>query len=302
MVDPDILIRFLEVVEAGSFSGAARELGISRQAVQRSIDTLEQRHNVPLFERTTRQLRLTDAGRRLVPAARAVRRASDEAGALLSAAASHPSGRLRLSAPPLFAETVLTRVIPRFLERWPDVDLEARFDTALIDPFTADIDLTIRIGREPPADTYATRLGQAGLLMCATPAYLAAHPAPEHPNQLTQHQLLAYGRGAQVWRFDRPERGPAEADSDVERAVAVEVAPRLQTNSAPVMVAACLAGLGILRTPLLAVSEQLASGALVEVLPAWRIPAADVWALYGHRVSTDPTLQAFLDVLRAASW
>ena len=114
--DPTNLLRFLEVVEAGSFSAAARKLEISRQAVQRSIDALERDAGATLFERTTRRLRLTDLGRRLVPPARALREAGHEVDALLSAATSHPRGRLRISGPPLFADAV----------RWSDAPIDVR--------------------------------------------------------------------------------------------------------------------------------------------------------------------------------
>lgn len=291
MPDLDALLRFLSVVESGSFSAAARRLGVSRQAVQRSVDVLERQSGVQLLERTTRRLRVTDAGRRLIPLVHTIRDAGHEADALLSAATSRPTGRIRLSAPPLFAETVLVRVLPGFLAQWPEVDVEAQFSTARMDPFEADLDLTIRIGVAPPENAYAVSLGRASQVLCASPDYLMAHPAPAHPDQLAGHELLAYGQGVRSWSFDGPDG-----------AVTVATRFRLHTNSAPIMVAACLAGLGILKVPQLAVAPRLAAGDLCCVLPEWTIAASQVWAVYGHRAATDPTLQAFLDALRAVPW
>ncbi|MCB9706449.1 MAG: LysR family transcriptional regulator [Myxococcales bacterium] len=287
--DPTNLLRFLEVVEAGSFSAAARKLEISRQAVQRSIDALERDAGATLFERTTRRLRLTDLGRRLVPPARALREAGHEVDALLSAATSHPRGRLRISGPPLFADAVLSRVIPAFLARWPEVEVDAQFESGRTDPLRADLDLTIRIGAAPPEQGYAARVGEAPMILCAAPRYLETRGAPERPHLLAAHDLLAYGTGPREWSFDGPQ-GP----------VAVPAAARLTSNSAPVIVAACVAGLGIARIPAMAVDAARERGEVIEVLPAWRLPAAQVWALYGHRTATDPTLLAFLDALRGS--
>ncbi len=291
MPDLNALDRFALVVETGSFSAAARRLAVSRQAIHRSIETLEREHGVQLIERSTRKLRLTDAGRRLSRVAQTIRDAGRDADAVLRAARDAPRGLLRISAPPLFADAVLSKVLPEFLTRFADVEIEAHFESRRMDRHRDDLDLSIRIGAPPPEQTYAVRLGQAAMVLCTSPSYLQAHPAPTHPDQLLAHELLAYGRGHRRWSF----RGP-EGD------VSIDVHPRAQTDSASVMVQICLAGLGILRVPRLAVAAQLRAGTLCEVLPAWSIPAAETWAIYGHRAASDPTLAALLEALRAIDW
>lgn len=291
MADLDALVRFAQVVEFGSFSAAARRLGVSRQAVQRSVDALEKAHGVVLLERNSRRLRLTDAGRRVLVAARRVREAGLEADALLEASTESPRGVLRISAPPLFANAVLTRVITSFLTDWPEVRVRGYFMATRADPERDDIDVTLRVGAPPPETSYAVRLGSAGLGLVATPAYLAAHAAPDHPDRLTAHRTLDYGRDAGPWRFDGPE-GPVE----------VRVDPHLRADSAPVVLAACLADGGILRIPWMVAGDRVRAGEVVPVLEDFRIPAADVWAIYGHRTAGDPTLAAFLDALKRTTW
>lgn len=287
---PDSLIRLLEVAEAGTFSEAARRLGVTRQAVQRSIAALEEQTGAALVDRTTRTMRLTHVGRRLLPHARAIRDALRHTSAVLSASQSTPSGRLRVTAPPLFGETVLARAIPRFLETWPDVDLWVKLTTDRSDPLGGDHDLSIRIGSDPPPDTFAQRLGQARTVLVASPAYLSEHAPITHPDRLSGHRLLAYGTPAQTWTLDQ------------DTTVTIAVTLHLVADSARIVLLAAEAGVGVLHVPHMAAVEALAAGRLVEVLPSWRVTEADVWAIYGHKLAEDATLRALVDVVRDTDW
>ncbi len=291
-LDLHALLRFLTVTEAGSFAEASRLLGVSRQAVHRSIDALEKECGGPLIDRDAQGLRPTVTGRKLLPHARALRDIAREVRATVEAATVEPSGLVRLTAPSLFAETVMAPAIARFLVRWPAVRMVARFDTARTDLLRDDFDLMVRIGAEPDPGHFAVLLGQAGLCLCATPSYLAEHGEPASPDELPAHPLLEYSpRPATQWWLSR-----------AEEARTVEVTPRFTGDSAAVVVQACLAGLGILRVPRLAVAALLASGELVHILPDWQLRRADVWAVYGHRSDTDPTLGALLSALREVRW
>lgn len=286
------LLRFLTVTEAGSFAEASRLLGVSRQAVHRSIDALEKECGGPLIDRDAQGLRPTVTGRKLLSHARALRDIARKVRATVEAASVEPSGLVRLTAPSLFAETVMAPAIAKFLVRWPAVRMVARFDTARTDLLRDDFDLMVRIGAEPDPGHYAVLLGQADLCLCASPSYLAEHPAPSSPDELPAHPLLEYSpRPATQWWLSR-----------AEEARTVEVTPRFTGDSAAVVVHACLSGLGILRVPRLAVATLLAGGELVPILPDWQLRRADVWAVYGHRSDTDPTLGALLDALREVRW
>ena len=288
VADFDEFLRFVEVAEAGSFAGAARRLNVSRQAVQRSLEQLEHRSGVQLLERSTRQLRLTDAGRRLLPAAYDLRTSARQAEAILSGAAEAPRGTLRIAAPPLFAEQVLAEVIARFQSAWPEVEVEGRFETRPTDPFADDLDLMIRIGFQPPEAAYAVRVDRGSWVLCASPKYLENAPELVSPVDLSHHRTLFYGDKLRPWTLRRGEESP----------VKVELAPVLQANSVPVVLAGCREGLGVAGLPVMGLSASLAAGILVEVLPEWRFPEPNVWAVYGHRTSTDPTLAAFVKLLQ----
>ncbi len=290
-LDQDALLRFLAVVDAGSFAGAARLLGVSRQAVHRSIDQLELVAKGPLIDRGSRDQHPTPLGRRLMPAARAVRDAMRAVSAMLTSATVEPAGLVRVTAPPLFGEVVLVPAIAALLKAWPSVRVDARFVTGRTDLHRDDYDLMIRIGAAPADDTYAVHLGEAGLVLCAAPA-LAREVSLTHPEQLLGLPLIGYG--------DTP--APTWSLVQGDTTAVVQVTPRLTSNSARAATDAAIAGLGILRAPRLAVGPVLQSGALVRVLDAWSVPAADVWAIYGHRSDTDPTLAALIEAVRAVPW
>ncbi|MEM1022487.1 MAG: LysR family transcriptional regulator [Myxococcota bacterium] len=287
MADFDELIRFLHVAEAGSFSAAARRLGVSRQAVQRAIESLERRSGVKLFDRSSRTLRMTDAGRRLMPAAEALRVSAARADALLAEASGVPQGTLRMSAPPLLAESLLRPVIARFLAFYPKVSVEAQFDSVVRDPLHQDLDLSIRVGVPPPEGLYAAKLGRGAQVLVASPGYLRTHSEPTHPEELSEHSLIGYGPRLPVWRLRRDEE---EIELSVE--------PRLQSNGHETVIEACREGLGLLKMPLIGLTEELAEGRLVQVMQEWRFPVPEMWAVYGHRSAQDPTLAAFLKLLQ----
>lgn len=290
-LDQDALLRFLAVAEAGSFAGAARVLGVSRQAVHRSVDQLELAAGAPLFDRGSRDLHLTPLGRRLVPSARDVRDAMRAVQATLTDATSEPAGLVRVTAPPLFGEAVLGPAIASLLSAWPAVRVDARFETGRTDLHRDDFDLMIRIGAPPADDTYAVELGRAALALCAAPA-LSRSLTLARPEQLSTLPLIGYGDAPSThWTLTRGDE-----------TVTVPISPRLTSNSARTAIEAAVAGLGILRAPLLAAAPALTAGALVRVLPEWTVPSAVVWGVYGHRRDTDPTLAALIEAVRAVPW
>lgn len=290
------VLRFVTVTEVGSFAEAARVLGVSRQAVHRSIDSLEQASGGPLLDRDGHGLRLTIMGRRLLPHARALRDVSRKIRATIDEASNQPAGLIRLTAPPLFAETVMAPAIAKFLQTWPAVRIAARFDTARTDLLRDDFDLMVRIGSRPEPGNFAVLLGRAGVCLSASPAYLRQYGSPASPEDLSTHSLLEYTRQLTTqWSLIRGEEGEEE-----ERTV--QVMPRLAGDSAAVVLRACQQGLGILRAPNMAVSQLIESGELVPVLPDWQLRIAEVWAIYGHRSETDPTLAALLEALREVKW
>ena len=289
-LDLNALLRFAAVVEAGGFSPAARALGVPRQSLHRSVAQLEEATGVLLLDRGARQVRPTDAGRRLFGHAAAILREARDAQASVRAARGRPRGRLRVTAPHLFAEEFLAPVIHEFLATWPEVQVDADFTVYRSDLVRDDYDLAIRIGERPTQGRFVTQIGALAQVCCAAPAYLAGAPPLPGPRALDSHATLVYGARAvsQVWRFER-----------AGEAVEVELAPRLRVDGARVVLVACRAGVGVSRLPEFLCAHELASGALVRLWPDWRLSAVPAWALYSSRSDRNPTLHAFLDLLKA---
>jgi DNA-binding transcriptional LysR family regulator len=282
------LLRALAVSEAGSFAAAARALGISRQAVHRSVEALEAACGGPIFDRGGQQLRPTSLGRELLRHAEALR--ALERSVRASLVQAEPAGSVRLTAPPLFSETVLAEALVSFARAWPAVSVHVRSESKRTNLIRDDYDLMIRVGAPPPEEHHAQRLGHMGVILCASPDLLARVGAPDTPDALARYALLEYGaRGSTRWTFSA---------AGEERTVAA--APQLVADAAEIVSRACLAGLGVLRIPEIAVAARLASGQLVRVLRGWELPRAEVWAVYGHRTADDPTLRAITHELRLA--
>lgn len=298
-LDLQAVIRFVTVTELGSFAEAARVLGVSRQAVHRSIDSLEQASGGPLLDRDGQGLRLTILGRKLLPQARVLRDVSRQIRATIDAASNQPSGLIRLTAPGLFGESVMAPAIAKFLRTWPAVRIEARFDTARTDLLRDDFDLMIRICSRPDPGHFAILLGRAEVILSAAPDYLAQYGSPKSPEDLANHSLLEYGRlGSTQWTLIPKDHN----EENEEDARTIPVIPRFTGDSAAVVVQACQQGLGILRAPKMAVSRLIERGELVPVLPDWHFRQSEIWAIYGHRSDTDPTLAALLEALREVKW
>ncbi|MFY0539506.1 LysR family transcriptional regulator [Nannocystis pusilla] len=289
-LDLNALARFAAVVELGGFSPAARALGVPRQSLHRSIAQLEQVTGVRLLDRGARQVRPTDAGRRLFGHAATILREARDAHASLRAARGRPRGRLRLTAPHLFAEQFLIPLIEEFLATWPEVQIDADFTVAHSDLIRDDYDLAIRLGDRPTHGRYVVMLGSVATVCCVAPAYLAAAPPLADPQALSRHSVLAYGphRVRHTWRFER-------AGETVE----VDLAPRLRADSARLVLAACRAGLGVARLPEFLCAGDVSAGSLVPVWVDWQIPRTPIWVLYSSRSDKNPTLHAFLDRLKA---
>lgn len=282
------LLRALAISEAGSYAAAARVLGVSRQAIHRSVAALEEQAGGAVFDTGSRQLRPTSLGRELLECARQIRVLQQKVAATVARSLAGPSGTLRVTGPPLLGDVVLAPTILEFARQWPEVRIHVSFEPRRTDLVRDDIDLMVRVGSAPPEEHFAVRLGQAAIVLCASPWYLDTVGEPQIPQSLSEHRLLEYGpRASGLWRLKR---------AGEEAEVGVNVS--LVADSARVLVETCAAGHGILRVPAMAVAEELRAGTLRRVLQDWTVPGADVWAVYGHRTSDDPTLAAFIGVLR----
>lgn len=277
---------FATVIERGSLSAAGRELGLSPAAASKRLAAMETRLGARLIHRTTRRLTTTEAGRAFYEAVRTILAAADAAEAQVAGRAVSPSGPLRISAPTSFGRMHIAPTLPAFLDAHPAVQIELLLDDGFTDLLADRIDLAIRIAPEPDAASLAARLlAPNHRLLCAAPAYLERFGEPATLRDLAGHRLLAASNQT-PWRL---EGAGARRN--------VEVASHVVTNSSEVVRALALAGVGIALRSTWDVGAELASGALVRILPGWQ-GATDVGIYAVHaRAPLPAAVTAFADHL-----
>ena len=289
-VEPNDLLLFARIVEAGSFSRAAERVQLPKSTVSRRIALLEGRLGERLLQRTTRKLVLTEFGASLLEHARKVAEEVEAAGALAQHRQAAPSGKLRLSVPGDFANIGLHEVIARFIERYPAVSLEMDLSPRRVDLIAEGYDIAIRMGDLPDdASLNARPINVEHFGLYASPGYLARHGLPEHPDDLVKHDLLCMlGRNGAATRWVLT-RGKARWER--------ELAGRLTANSPELLARIASRGAGIAGSSLTFASPYLKTGELVRVLPEWDLPTASGWAVFPGRRLMPAKTRAFLDLM-----
>ncbi|MDB6091479.1 MAG: hypothetical protein JWN85_4263 [Gammaproteobacteria bacterium] len=285
---PAQLAVLAKVVDLNGFSAAARALGVPKAAVSRAIADLEKGLGVRVLERTTRRISLTPPGRLLYPHAKRVVEESDAARAAIAKLHAPTAGPLRVVADPTYGRVLLTPLVPRFLEAFPDVPLEVALDESAMEGW----DVAIRPQAQPDSALARRLLGAPPALLCATPTYLQQRGLPTRPEDLRGHDLLTPEATDSAEFRLRLERGSQRAE--------VPLAPKLAINDPAVLHAATAAGLGIGLLPEFLCRQGLATGRLKWVLPEWILPpAAALYALYPVSLEADSRVQRFVDFLAA---
>jgi len=289
-MEPNDLLLFARIVEAGSFSLAAQRLDLPKSTVSRRISLLEASLGERLLQRTTRKLMLTEFGTSLLEHARKVADEVEAAGALAQHRQAAPSGKLRISVPHDFANVGMTELIARFAERYPAVSLELDLSPRRVDLVAEGFDIAIRMGDLPEDSTLAARrvaLERMGLY--AAPSYIARRGLPEHPDDLLQHDLLCIlsrSGGPVPWVL---QRGKVEWKR--------ELRARLTANSPELLARIASSGMGIAASSDLFVASYLQKGELVRVLPEWEMPTATGWAVFPGRRLMPAKTRVFLDMM-----
>ncbi|CAM3957255.1 putative HTH-type transcriptional regulator LtrA [Pseudomonas reidholzensis] len=276
------------VGELQSFAGAARRLGISAAAVTRAIVALEQALGVKLLLRTTRSVRLTDAGSRYLEDSRNILASIDEANEAAAGINAAPQGNLAVTAPLLFGKAFVMPCIVDYLQAYPQVDVSAYFLDRVVNLVEEGMDVAVRIGPLPDSGLRALRVGQVRRLLCASPEYLEQHGVPAHPQALAAHTIItASGVSPQAqWRF-----GPAQAPT------LVQVKPRLTVTSNDAAIVAASAGLGIARLLSYQVADELATGRLRVVLEAYEEAPWPIHVLHRESKYGSAKVRTFIDRL-----
>lgn len=282
---------FVKAVELGSFSAAAEELQMSSQLVGKQVKMLEQHLGLSLLNRTTRRQSLTDFGRAFYQRAKLILADMEAAENLAAVTRGTPSGRLRINAPVTFGMRTLSPRLLEYMVRYPQVSVDLTLSNELVDLVNDGYDVVFRIGELADSRLKAVPLMPYRLVLCAAPAYLARRPAIRTPEELSQHECLgfAFSDGRSSWTFDGP-------DGRIE----VPITSRLTINQGDPLLAAAIAGLGVVLQPQELVGDALRSGTLVQLLPQYSVPTSPMHMLYAPDRRLTPKLRSFLDFAIAA--
>ncbi|RVC73663.1 LysR family transcriptional regulator [Mesorhizobium sp. M4A.F.Ca.ET.022.05.2.1] len=274
---------FVAAVEAGSLSAAARHLGMPLATVSRKVSELERHLNTRLLNRSARRLTPTDAGQAYLAACR---RILDEVGEAERAAAgeySTPRGELVVTAPIVFGRLHVLTVVTDFLAAYPEVDIRLTLSDQITHLLDEHIDLAVRIGDLPDSSLVAIRVG---VVVCASPAYLAAHGTPQTPGALAAHSCITFENlsAPATWTF-----------ADGKSEVAVPVRSRLRVNTAEAAIDAAIGGVGLTKVLSYQVAVAVRSGALQAVLREFEPPPWPVSLVHAGQGLLPVKLRAFLD-------
>lgn len=255
------IIPFVYAADAGGFTAAAERLNLTSSAVSKSVARLERRLGVVLFERTTRSLALTDAGRAFQETCTRILTELAEAEAVLAAQRREPVGTVRVALPASFGRLRVVPVLSRFSAQYPDVRPQLLFADRFIDLAEEGVDLAVRIGGPPDVPSSLGRrfLGRERLVFCVAPVYLEKNGIPQTIDELQNHACIVYGRpdGTQSpWSY-------ALADGQVGQCV---MRPRIVAGDAEAQLAFVRAGLGIAQLATWLVTDDLKAGRLVTIL------------------------------------
>ena len=283
--DLDEILTFTQVVQAGSFTAAAKRMGAPKSTVSRKILELEARVGARLLQRTTRTLSLTDLGQVYYAHCLRIVAEVEDAQRALAQRAAAPRGTLRVTAPVALAP--LGPVLAALLARYPELQLELVCTDRRVDLVDERFDLAIRMGEGPDSSLIARKLGAVRKSLWASPRWIAQAGALDHPRALERHPGLVFAPEGATWRL---VAGARTAE--------VKLTPRIAANDYEMLRAMALADLGVALLPDFLCAEGLEQGALARVLPAWSSREVPVYALYPSARLLSPGVAALLDLLR----
>ena len=283
---------FIRVVETGSFSKAADDLGIAQPTATKAIAAIEQRLGARLLHRSTRGITPTEVGALYYDKCKRIAAEIEEAENLASLLQSGLRGQLRISTSLAFGRRVMVPLVLRYMREHPGVTIDLGFDDRYVNLVEQGVDLAIRMGRLADSSLGARYLGVNPWLMVAAPAYLGEHPAPRVPADLGRHACLIYSsvQGDDRWSFT----GPTGED------VSVAVSGPLRSNNLSAVLSAARAAMGLAVLPWYVARESVVEGAVVPVLADHALPAQAVNAVFPSPKLVPSKVTSFIDFLQQA--
>lgn len=287
---------FVAIVETGSFTEAAKRVGISTAQVSRQVSQLEQRLNSKLLYRTTRKVSVTEAGQVYYQHCRQVLEGLAEAERALTQLQTSPKGKLKITAPITYGENIIAPLLNDFALRYPELEIQLLLSNQRFDLVDQGIDLAIRIGRLENSSMIAKQLAVRSLYTCAAPAYLSQHGEPHTLSELSRHNCLL--GTLDYWRFqDASVQPPHAQKQDKAKERNLRVSGSLRYNSGTALLDAVLKGIGIVQLPDFYVRTYLEQGLLVELLTQYQPQDEVIWALYPHNRQLSPKVRLLVDCL-----
>lgn len=291
-IQPADLGFFSTLASAGSLSAAARELGVTTPAVSKHLALMESRVGVLLVNRSTRRMSLTPEGETYLEHARRIIGEIDGMEELLGISKATPKGLLRVNATLGFGRSHVAPLISSFVRKYPQVEMQLQLSVNPPAPTDDLFDVCVRFGAPPDSRVIAKHIAANRRLLCAAPAYLAKHGSPRVPNDLTKHNCIGIRQGEEAYGVWRLSSGTRNATTE-----AVKTRGNLATNDGEIAVNWALEGHGILMRAEWDIERYLRDGRLVQVLPQYATPDADVYAVYPQRHQLAARVRAFVDFL-----
>lgn len=279
---------FVAVAECEGFAAGARKLKISPPAATRAVADLEYRLGVKLLNRTTRYVRVTDAGQRYLDDAKRILAQVAEADEAAVGINGSPRGHLVITAPVLFGRMYVMPAIVEYLQKYPDTEVSAMFVDRVVNLLEEGVDIALRIGELSDSSFKALKVGTVRRVVCASPAYIEQHGLPLQPDQLSNHPIIvASNLGPNVeWRFLHNNQTSI-----------VRIKPRLTVTSNDAAIEAAVEGLGITRLISYQIAPQLASGQLKIILSEFELPAMPIHILHREGRHSSVKIRAFIDLV-----
>ncbi len=279
---------FAKVVETGTFTGAARAMGLSKGAVSKQIARLEDRLGARLLNRTTRRSSLTEVGAAFYERCRRIVAEAEEAELAVTRLHAEPRGTLRVNLPMSFGMIHMADALPDFMAAYPEISLDVTLDDRVVNVVDEGYDVVIRITELPDSTLIARRIAPFRIATCASPAYWDAHGRPKHPNDLRGHACLLYSYLSNLneWRYRGPD-GP----------FAVRVDGPMRGNNGDLLRSAAVVGRGVVRSPTFIVGCDLVEGRLEQVLAEYEDDDRGIYAVYPHNRHLSAKVRAFVDFM-----
>ena len=277
---------FLSVAETGSFTATADRLDMSKPMITRHIALMEEWLNARLFQRTTRQVKLTDAGEQAMIFCQKILALSNELEQELVAQQGNLRGNIRLSSSGSFGAVHLTQAVNVFLREHPNLNIHLELSDKLLDLVAERIDLAVRITNQPDPNLVARKLADCHSLMVATPDYLARFGTPSHPKDLQHHRYLSHANINRKWIFYQENQE-----------LALELPSQLTTNETTVLLNSVLSHSGVAMLPKYLVEDHIKNGQLTTVLTDWQLPKFTIYLLYPSRHKLPLAVRKLVDFL-----